>query len=32
MDATGASAVEAVSTLQPPAGEAADRQPESLAG
>ncbi|WP_100502232.1 lysophospholipid acyltransferase family protein [Geodermatophilus chilensis] len=32
MDATGASASEVVSRLQPPADEAADRAPESLAG
>ena len=32
MDATGASATEVVATLQPPANEAADRAPTSLAG
>ncbi|TFV52269.1 1-acyl-sn-glycerol-3-phosphate acyltransferase [Blastococcus sp. TF02A-35] len=32
MDATGASANEVVATLQPPAAEAADRAPTSLAG
>ena len=32
MDATGASASEVVSRLQPPVDEAADRAPESLAG
>ncbi|NEK84530.1 1-acyl-sn-glycerol-3-phosphate acyltransferase [Blastococcus saxobsidens] len=32
MDATGASANEVVATLQPPANEAADRAPTSLAG
>ncbi|MGR6963582.1 lysophospholipid acyltransferase family protein [Geodermatophilus sp. URMC 61] len=32
MDATGASASEVVSRMQPPADEAADRAPESLAG
>jgi 1-acyl-sn-glycerol-3-phosphate acyltransferase len=32
MDATGASASEVISRLQPPADEAADRAPESLAG
>ncbi|WNV77302.1 lysophospholipid acyltransferase family protein [Geodermatophilus sp. DSM 44513] len=32
MDATGASASEVVSRLQPPADEAADRAPETLAG
>jgi 1-acyl-sn-glycerol-3-phosphate acyltransferase len=32
MDATGASAVEAVSRLQPPPDESGDRLPESLAG
>ncbi|MCA0143636.1 1-acyl-sn-glycerol-3-phosphate acyltransferase [Blastococcus sp. LR1] len=32
MDATGASATEVVATLQPPAAEAADRAPTTLAG
>jgi 1-acyl-sn-glycerol-3-phosphate acyltransferase len=32
MDDTGASAVEVVGRMQPPADESADRQPESLAG
>ncbi len=32
MDATGASASDVVSRLQPPAGEAGDRAPDSLAG
>jgi 1-acyl-sn-glycerol-3-phosphate acyltransferase len=32
MDDTGASAVEVVGKLTPPAGEAGDRVPESLAG
>jgi 1-acyl-sn-glycerol-3-phosphate acyltransferase len=32
MDATGASANEVIATLQPPAGEAADRAPTTLAG
>jgi 1-acyl-sn-glycerol-3-phosphate acyltransferase len=32
MDVTGASATEAVATLQPPAAEAADRAPTTLAG
>jgi 1-acyl-sn-glycerol-3-phosphate acyltransferase len=32
MDATGASASEVIGRLQPPAGEAADREPEALAG
>ena len=32
MTATGASASEVISTLQPPVDEAGDRAPESLAG